>query len=82
VAELITKQFYCMTLTIERTFAALVALVLLAAAIPAFAAAPNWELNDNTAIVFTCGGGEYPHTLLNVSQDVNGELHMGSHRIN
>jgi hypothetical protein len=63
-----------MTLTIERTLAALVALVLLAVAIPAFAAEPNWELNDNTAIVFTCGGGEYPHTLLNVSQDEDGTL--------
>jgi len=62
-----------MTLTISRTFAAFAALALLASAVPAFAADPNWELNDNTAIVFTCGG-EYPHTLLNVSQDEDGNL--------
>lgn len=63
-----------MTQTINRTLAVLAALGVLAFATPAFAADPNWTLNDNSAIVFMCGGGEYPHTLLNVSQDVDGNL--------
>ncbi len=63
-----------MTQTINRTLAVLVALSVLALATPAFAADPNWTLNDNSAIVFTCGGGEYSHTLLDVTQDVDGNL--------
>ena len=47
---------------------------LLAFASPALAAAPNWTLNSPRAIVFSCGLGNYSHTLDTVSQDVNGNL--------
>jgi hypothetical protein len=41
--------------------------------IPALAAA-NWTLTAPTSIVFTCGGGTYPHTLNTVSQDSAGNF--------
>ncbi len=34
----------------------------------------GWELTAPSGIVFTCGGGTYPHTLNTVSQDANGDL--------
>ena len=46
---------------------------LFAFASPALAAT-NWTLLAPNSVVFSCGGGGYPHTLLTISQDVDGNL--------
>jgi hypothetical protein len=63
-----------MTHTINRTVALFASFALIALALPAFAATPNWELQEDTALVFTCNAIEYPHTLETVTQDEEGML--------
>ena len=53
--------------------AALGMLTLLALPFTSFAAT-DWEAQAPTALVFTCGGGEYPHTVLTINQSESGVL--------
>lgn len=40
-------------------------------AVSAFAAVPNWNITAPNSIVFSCGGGTYPHTLNTVSENLS-----------
>jgi hypothetical protein len=54
--------------------AALAMFAVLALPFTSFAAT-DWEAaNGPTALVFTCGGGEYPHTINTISQSETGAL--------
>jgi hypothetical protein len=60
-------------MNIKKFLVGLVVGVLMVATsiVPAFAVA-NWTLTAPNALVFTCGGGNYPHTLLTVNQNPDG----------
>lgn len=51
--------------------AAACALMFGSAAGSVIAVGPNWTLNVPQGIVFTCGGGNYPHTLQTVLEDTS-----------
>jgi hypothetical protein len=63
----------------KKIFSLVTALSLFAfVAFPAFAKVDRvtgpWELTAPQAITFTCGGGSYPHTLLNVDMLSGGDF--------